>query len=354
MTALPGPVLFAGASVTGLVVLLLLSVGGAHVARRSRERRDVARRAELTPLVYTLLDGEESASSLAGAPAVLDDVVLHLLPQLRGNDRQVLRDLLIARGVVDRASEQLSARAPWRRGRAAMLLGATGSTRYTPDLVTLLEDRSPDVRSAATRALGKAGDVAAVPYLLAALTGSSAVPSGIIGMALLDLGTSALPALRTALESAEAPARALSASLLGLHGDLPAVTPLTAALDDAGTPTEVRLAAAGALGRIGAPQAADALARVTVLAADPALRAAAAEALGRIGDPDCVPALAAGMTAADLRVQTACADALASIGPEGRERLAVLAAQDGPAAPAARAALDAASPDSPRSLAGAR
>ncbi|RBY74974.1 hypothetical protein DQ239_18275 [Blastococcus sp. TF02-09] len=354
MTALPGPVLITSTAVTGLVVLLLLSVGGAHLARRRRERRDLARRAELTPLVYTLLDGEQTAASLADAPAVLDEVVLHLLPQLRGNDRQVLRDLLLARGVVDRAAEQLSARAPWRRGRAAMLLGATGSTRYTPDLVTLLEDRSSDVRSAATRALGKAGDVAAVPYLLASLGSARPVPSGIVGMALLDLGTAALPALRSALESGAAPARATAASLLGLHGDLPAVAALTTTLDDAGAPTEVRLAAAGALGRIGAPQAADALARATVLAVDPALRATAAEALGRIGDPDSVPALAAGMTAADLRVRTACADALASIVPEGRARLGLLGASAGPAAPVARAALDAVSADSPRALAGAR
>ena len=74
--------------------------------------------------------------------------------------------------------------------------------------------------------------VAHVPDLLAALTTSRPVPSGIVGMALLDLGTSALPALRTALESGTAPARALSASLLGLHGDLPATAALTAALDD--------------------------------------------------------------------------------------------------------------------------
>ncbi|SOE00193.1 HEAT repeat domain-containing protein [Blastococcus haudaquaticus] len=353
MTALPGPVLLLSTGVTGLVVLLLLSVGGAHLARRRREQRDASRRAALTPLVYNLLDGEQTAQSLADAPAVLDDVVLHLLPQLRGNDRQVLRDLLVARGVVDRAAEQLSARAPWRRGRAAMLLGATGSTRHTPDLVTLLEDRSPDVRSAATRALGKAGDVAAVPYLLAALTTFRPVPSGIVGMAVLDLGTPALPALRTALDSGTASARALSASLLGLHGDLPAVAALTAALDDPGAPPHVRRAAAGALGRIGAPQAGDALSRVTVFAVDPALRQAAAEALGRIGDPDCVPALAAGMSASDLRVRTACADALASITPEGRDRLRALGALDGPAAPAARAALDAVSSAAPRSLAGA-
>jgi HEAT repeat protein len=343
VTLLPGPVVLASTAVTALVLLLLLSVGGVHVARRRRERRDAARRAELTPLVYTLLDGEETARSLTDAPAVLDDVVLHLLPQLRGADRQVLRDVLVARGVVDRASDDLSARAPWRRGRAAMLLGATGSTRHPHALITLLEDRSPDVRSAAARAIGKAGDVAAVPHLLGSLTSPRPLPSGIVGMALLDLGTSALPALRTALETGSAPARALAAGVLGLHGDVPATGALTAALDDEQSSPDVRRAAAEALGRIGAPQAAPALSRVTVLGGDPALRQAAAEALGRIGDPDCVPALLAGMAAADLRVRTACADALASIPPEGRERLQAVAASDGPAAGAARAALDAVS-----------
>ena len=44
----------------------------------------------------------------------------------------------------------------------------------------------------------------------------------------------------------------------------------------------------------------------------------------------------------------ACADALASIRPEGRDRLRILGAQDGPAAPAARAALD--SPAVPHEL----
>nr|WP_239522283.1 HEAT repeat domain-containing protein [Geodermatophilus sabuli] len=348
---LPGPVVLTSTAVTGLVVLLLLSVGGVHVARRRRERRNAARRAELTPLVYTLLDGTETVQSLADAPAVLDDVVLHLLPQLRGNDRQVLRDVLVARGVVDRAAADLSARAPWRRGRAAMLLGATGSTRHTHDLVTLLEDRSPDVRSAAARAIGKAGDVGAVPHLLASLTSARHLPSGIVGMALLDLGTPALPALRTALETGSARARALSAGLLGLHGDVPATPALTAALEDDASPAEVRRAAAAALGRIGAPQAGTALSRVAVLGGDPALRQAAAEALGRIGDPDCIPALVAGMAAADLRVRTTCADALAAITPEGRDRLRTLATSDGPAAGAAVAALDAVSPFRPLAVA---
>ncbi len=341
MTPPPGAVVLAGTAVTGLVVLLLLCVGGVHLARRHRERRDAARRARLTPLVYALLDGEATSASLVDAPGVLDDVVLHLLPSLRGSDRAVLQDLLVSRGVAERAAADLSARASWRRGRAAMLLGATGSIRHTPDLVTLLEDRAPDVRSAAARALGKAGDVSAVPYLLAAVTADRPVPSGIVGMAVLDLGTPALPALRTALFTGAAPARALAAGLLGQHGDLPATPALTAVLADAAAPAEVRCAAATALGRIGAPQAGDALARITVHSPDSALRQAAADALGRIGDPARLPALVAGLAAGDLGVRAACADALAALGPEGLDRLADLAAAGGPAGAAARAALDA-------------
>jgi HEAT repeat protein len=343
VTDLPGAVVLTSTAVTGLVLALLLSVGAVHVVRRRRDHRDAARRAALTPLVYSLLDGEDPAAPLTDAPAVLDDVVLHLLPQLRGSDRQVLQDVLVSRGVVDRASHDLSARAAWRRGRAAMLIGATGSVRHTADLIALLADRSPDVRSAAARALGKAGDITAVLALLASLTTPRPLPSGIVGMALLDLGTPALPALRTALRTAlgSAPARALSAGLLGLHGDVASAPALTAELDDADAPATVRRAAAEALGRIGAPQAADALCRVTVLATDPALRRVSAEALGRIGDPDSVHALVAGMAAADRGVRTACADALAAIGPEGHDRLDRLADLGGPAADDARAALDA-------------
>ena len=85
-----------------------------------------------------------------------------------------------------------------------------------------------------------------------------------------------------------------------------------------------------------------------MLATDSALRRASAEALGRIGDPGSASALVAGMTAADLGVRTACADALAAIGPEGRDTLERLAEDGGPASATALAALDAVAAHSPR------
>ena len=132
--------------------------------------------------------------------------------------------------------------------------------------------------------------------------------------------------------------------LLGVHGDLVAAGVLESILADRERPTDSRRAAAVALGRIGSPRPADTLARVLALSVVPELRTASAEALGRIGDPAALSALTAGLTAREGEVRVACADALVALGAEGRELLGTLAGGVGPAADAARAALDLASP----------
>jgi hypothetical protein len=160
-------------------------------------------------------------------------------------------------------------------------------------------------------------------------------------MALLDLGTAALPALRTALDADGSAAQAVAAELLGLHGDLAVSAVLEALVRDPDRPVSVRRAAAGALGRLGSPSATDVLVRALV---SPPLAATAAEALGRIGDPLALTALVAGMAVAEPEARAACANALAALGPDGREALAAAAAEPhatGSAAHAARAALDA-------------
>ena len=157
-------------------------------------------------------------------------------------------------------------------------------------------------------------------------------------MAVLDLGTPVLPALREALGVGAPAARRLAAEVLGLHGDLPAAAGLEGLVRDRRQPVEVRHAAAAALGRIGSPTSTDLLVRLLGTAE---LRCTAAEALGRIGDPFAVPALAAGLAAVDPAVRTAMAAALAALGGEGRAALTRLAGGSGPGPDAARAALDA-------------
>ncbi|MGY1713075.1 HEAT repeat domain-containing protein [Geodermatophilus sp. SYSU D01106] len=342
MSALSLAAVVATAVLTGATLLLLAALGAEHVRRGRRAARDAARRAELTPLVHAALeedDEEGAAAELDRAPAPLDDLVLDLLPQLRGADRAALARLLARRGVVTRAAADLSARAAWRRGRAAALLGNAADPEHTPALVRLLADRAPAVRCAAARALGKAGDPAAAGPLLRTLSRSRAVPAGVVGMALLDLGTPVLPALREAAAGSAAPAaQALAADLLGLHGDLQALDLLLGPATDRTRPVAVRRGAVTALGRLGSPSATPALAAVLAEAGDPTLRASAAEALGRIGDDAALAALVAGVTD-DPVARSVCADALAAAGEEGRTRLSAYARHGGPVGRAARAAL---------------
>jgi HEAT repeat protein len=341
MTSLARAATIGSLVLTGLVVVLLVAVALEHALRTRRLAREAQRRAELTPLVHALLDGEDDgASGVADAPALLDELVLDLLPQLRGADRAALQAVLLERGVVARAAGELTARGAARRGRAAMLLGNAASTEHTAQLVHLLEDRAAEVRSAAARALGKTGDPAAVGPLLAAVTAPLGLPPGVAGMALLDLGTVALPAFRAALDAGLPTAQSLAAELLGLHGDPVAVEALTALVVDARRDPDVRRAAAKALGRIGSPVATAALVSALLDSGDAPLQGAAAEALGRIGDPAGLDALTTGLRSAGLDVRAACADALALIGEQGRVRLAAHAVLRGPTGEAARSALD--------------
>ncbi|SNS98466.1 HEAT repeat [Geodermatophilus pulveris] len=342
MSSLAAPAAVATAVLGVLVVVLLVAVAAVHTTRARRLAAAQGSRAGLMALVHDLLDDGDDEAVVA-APRDLDEVLLHLLPQLRGADREAIQTALTRRGVVARAAADLDARAAWRRGRAATLLGSTAGRDHLARLTALLADRSLEVRCAAARALGRVGDPAAVHGLLASLTTARPLPAGVVGMAVLDLGTAVLPALRATLVTGSPAARALSADVVGVHGDLAATSALVDLLTDARQPEDVRRAAATALARIGDPAATDPLARVLLDAALPPLQRAAAEALGRIGDPAGAPALLAGLTCPAREVAAACDDALVALGPEGAAVLADAAGRGGPLGTAAAATLDATS-----------
>ncbi|SDF67293.1 HEAT repeat [Blastococcus aurantiacus] len=344
MTVPLGGALLAGAAVTALIIVLLVAVAAVHLVRSRRAERDELRKRRLMPLVHAVLDDDPVDSiplpDVLAAPAELDAIVLDLLPQLRGSDRETLRGLLAERGVVARAVTDLTARRSWRRGRAVSLLGSAAGTHHVAAMAALLADRSLEVRCAAARALGKAGDPGAVGHLLHATAGERALPKGVVGMALLDLGTTVLPVLRDALTDEQGTARGLVAELLGVHGDPSAAPALEDLVRDAGEDLGVRRSAAVALGRIGSPTSTEPLVAALTNSTDPRLQRTAAEALGRIGDPTATVPLLAGLADDDIAVRAACADALAALGAEGRASLEEVADGPGAAAPVARAALD--------------
>lgn len=152
-------------------------------------------------------------------------------------------------------------------------------------LIERLHDENHMVRSAAVRALGRSGEVAAVtPVLLAALRDKGGL---VYDFALNTLGDmndpSALPTLRTLLSDIDGDIRRAGAILLGKQKAADAVPSLIGLLND--DVLSVGHAAAEALGEIGDASAVPAL--MEVLASphtDWAMCINAAQALGKLGD----------------------------------------------------------------------
>ena len=167
------------------------------------------------------------------------------------------------------------------------------------------------VREAAAAALGRIGDAAAVPGLLAALRDAEWSVREVAAAALKQIGTPAVPGLLAALGDANADVRRAAAWALGQIGNAAAVPGLLAALGDASW--YVREAAAWALGRIGAPAVPGLL--HALRDADWRVRWAAARALGQIGDATAVPGLLHALDDdAECLVRQVAAAALGQIG----------------------------------------
>jgi HEAT repeat protein len=295
-------------SVLALVTMLVLVTRRLALARAER-RREAQERA-LRPLALALVDGE-APDVAAAQERALASILARYARKLRGESRTEITRFFEERGGVDRELRRLRSRRGSHRAAAAFSLGDMGSPRAAEPLIAALDDRARDVRSSAARSLGMLEAQEAVPRLVRSLAARE-VPRAIAGGALLTIGSSAAPALRTLLGASEPEMRASAAELIGFTGDAGDADELARALGDEAA--EVRAAAARALGRLGARAAA---AELREALGDPApfVRTAAAHALGRIGDGDAFDALALVAQVDDYDPAQAAAQALAAIDP---------------------------------------
>lgn len=171
------------------------------------------------------------------------------------------------------------------RRNVAVTLGVMGFDVATPALIDALDDDDMKVRLYAAEALGKIGDKRAVEPLLARLPLEvPAVKRFILGALGKLKDPRALPAMVAELQtSADGDVRASAAFGLGELGDPGAVEPLVGALTD--DYKWVRYEAAGALAKLKAEAARDALAGVAASDADQFVREAAAKALAKLDEP---------------------------------------------------------------------
>lgn len=282
--------------------LVLVSAGGAGagvsvvlvaVARRAVRHLTgrYQKRAErsIRPLLLEAIAESRVDPRLLGARRArgrgVERVAIHYLAKTRGEARDVLEGLLTQRGVTARAIRQTGQMGPHRRARAAEVLGVIASDEARVCLERLGRlDPQLEVRTVAARALGKfdTGDAAA--SLLGLLYYATPVPEGVVAAGLVELGPQAIPALRDVLRferRGSLTQRAMAAEVLGLLDAAHAWRELVA--EAMGTDLESRISAVRALGRLGVPDAADAIAYCLRPAEPSALRSTAAHALGGVG-----------------------------------------------------------------------
>jgi HEAT repeat protein len=319
-----------GSSVLVLLacLALVLLIVATKVTRTVRDRRTSALVAPHRPDLLAVASGEDEDGTHRDAliavdgPAreALDDTVVELLAKVRGVPAEELAAVLLAHGAVDRAPHDLKHRSTIRRARAAHVLGLCHVGAALPLVVEALRDPAPEVRVAATRALGRLGEPGAAAPLLAAVGAERAVPAGPAADALEGMGVGIAGALRDGLLATSPTTRTVSAYLSGEGSFTRSIDLLRLSLTTDGDPV-VRAASAAALGRIGRPADVAVLLEGTEPAQPSALRRACAAALGDLGDPAAVDGLRGLLADADPRLAEIAATSLLRLGAVGRSAL---------------------------------
>lgn len=173
---------------------------------------------------------------------------------------------------------------------ASEALGRIADPAAAPGLLMAIEHPHEQVRFGAARALGMMRVQASVEPLRAMFLQGEGLEVGVAGEALGRIGSpQAVDALLPALSDPAPTARWHVAMAALEEMGEPAVSPLIAMLDS--PDAYARQSAAQALGWIGSPQATGSLVQALTKDRDPATRVEAAWALGEIGDAAARPAL---------------------------------------------------------------
>ncbi|WP_411719797.1 HEAT repeat domain-containing protein [Mycetocola sp.] len=274
------------ACVTAIVLVLVMRLARRIRGNRIRRLTDRIRPAILQTAVAEQDEIDDTLAVFRSLRGRLrrsaETIATRMLYDVTGETRTNLTRILITCGTVKRAVARTTSTVAVRRARAAEILGLIDFPDSIPHLIRLAQDESPEVRSVATRALGRTGRPEAIAALLAALPSSSGVPAVIVGSALLEV--------------AEHSAAAIGC---GFTDDDPAVRRTTAILAS-------HVMSPGATPRL-----------ITALATDaePLVRIAAARSLMRLQTRDAVPALYDAASSEHAAVSVAATAALATFPP---------------------------------------
>jgi HEAT repeat protein len=317
------PLTIALVGVGSLVLLNLVTAVTVRVTVMYRKLRESNARARMRMREGVALFAVEATDDLPRALTgferrLLRETLLEIAHELTGSafDRLVAR--FAERGFITEAERLLRSRLLLRRVRGAEIIGELGDLDSVPALRRGLSDREPLVRFACAHALTRVGAEGLLDEVLAALSeGETVFSQGALAEVLLDSGPDSVSELRTLLGDLRHPRRRrLIVVVLGELRAFEAVPELVAALGD--PDDELRARACHALGKIGDPESAEALAAVAIDGELPwFVRTAAAGACGQIGDPRTADSLVKVLHSDEWYPRNAAAAALVQLGDAG-------------------------------------
>ena len=274
-------------------ILALAAVVSIKGSRHARERRRTGHDAAIRPRIMELAVAEDEAldvlvNDLASASGTIgrhvEDILLRMLPEVRGDVREAMIRVLDGRGLLEQSLIRINSRSAIQRANAAELLGVLGGREVVRPLTTALRDKSREVRLVAARALGVAARPEAGGNLVDALSLSSGIPHSVAATALLNLPEQDSAVYIEGLSDRDPGIRYGSAAVVGLLLMYEAAEALLRCMkseDSRENPSDVVVAAcARSLGRLGYKPATGELAKISCSGDAPSsVRRAAGEAL---------------------------------------------------------------------------
>lgn len=282
---------------------------------------EARRRALLEEKLHPWLSGADAAP-----PKILDqlrpwpdrrlfiELCLTWLPRADAPTRERMIAWLEQNGYLRQWIEQLGHRDPWKRERAAQLLGVARSPEAVAPLVDALDDPALDVRMRAAAALGELGGQHARSALIEALTDQNRWSVIRIADLLSEMGPEVGDEVLQAFPRMNRSAQLAALDLLARVGGSRAGAFFMERLAD--SDADMRARAIAALGRIGHRPAVPWLLESLLDEAWP-VRAMSAKALGAMRVEEAIPGLCAALRDPEWWVRANAAEALDAIGPAG-------------------------------------
>jgi HEAT repeat protein len=315
----------------GAILIMLLLVLIRLLSDRLDARRQAQRQAILENIFAWLagaVPSETVRDHLAAQRPVATALLVEIFELVRGEDQHRLARLAEEAGLPQFMRDTVEIGTVQQRFIAAENLVWFPSDETRAVLRAALEDSDPEVALAAAGSLAELGEALPVRALLEARLDTVQDTSRQLEAVLARVAARQIPDLLEVAQDESAPERVRSAAIdaLAQTGSFELLE--TIAAFAASPSTAIRVAAVRTLGIFGHPLGAPVV-YYLLRDKDWEVRAEAAEAAGRIGLIDIAPRLCSLLSDENWWVRFRAGVALATLGPDGTERLKSLAAGPG-------------------------